>query len=145
MHPLMCTRLSAPAHMHMLKCTCLFPTIYRNQPEYRASTILKPEIKYNFQSEPRDGPVDPNDVWCPNVYSNAENRHLDTLWTAVSHVVFTATCVGCSGSPVRLAAFCTCVIRVRYTSNAQAGRIVRVVAKIVYLGSFILHYFDLGF
>ena len=32
-HSLICARSSAPAHVHMLKCTSSFPTIYRTQPE----------------------------------------------------------------------------------------------------------------
>ena len=51
--------------------------VYRAPPSPEAALPVAPE---GVQNERRDGPLDPNDVHCPSVYSNAEHRHLDTLW-----------------------------------------------------------------
>ena len=50
---------------------------YRAPPSPEAALPVEPE---GVQNGRRDGPLNPNDVHCPNVYSNAEHRHLDTLW-----------------------------------------------------------------
>ena len=51
-------------------------------PNYRAPVFPEPALPVALEdvsNERCDGPLDPNEVRCPNVYSNAEHRHLDTL------------------------------------------------------------------